>query len=608
VARTLPRRVIIALVGVLAVAVALPPVAGAVLSGKNGRILFISGRLSNDGDDSQSKLFLRKVTSTQGAGGPATGPLEGTAGQHRHPTWSPDRTMIAYARGGGSCNPACDIFVLDLTTPGATPQNITNTPTVTEDRPAWSPDGTRIAYESTSTNQVDIIVDSDPLAAGGTVNLTDSASVIEGKPAWSPDSQTIYYSVGNVNVAPNGNNNDVKIFQEPADNSGTPTQVVHISGAHTFQPSISPDGTSICYTLSPSQGLNASASILVAPLTSASSGTVLATGDGGNYNCTWSPDGTKIAYVRGVFTSGALVMEESDNSSPVAIELEDDAGNFDGNPDWAPDARPICPDFTVITSRNEPVTIPLECMDTGPDYEQTPVREGIANEGNPTNGTLGQVETGDPSLVTYTPNQGFTGTDTVKFIGFDDFGFGTDLGTVTIQVLEPDSPVLPPGAGGGRVPTCAGALATIIGTAGSDALLAGTPNADVIVGLGGDDEISGGDGSDRICGKRGDDALKGGRGHDRLIAGSGNDRALGNGGRDRLKGNGGRDRLRGGSGRDRLRGASRADRLFGGRGADRLFGGRGRDRLFGGPGPDRLRGGPRRDRLRGGPGLDSVRQ
>ncbi len=601
----------------LAVAVALPPLAGAVLSGKNGRILFVSGRLGPDGDDSQSKLFLRPVTSSTGAGGPATGPLDSTAGQHRHPTWSPDRTMVAYARGGGSCNPACDIFVLDLTTPGATPQNITNTPTVTEDRPAWSPDGTRIAYESLSNNQVDIIVDSDPLAAGGTSNLTDSASVTEGKPAWSPDSATLYYSVGNVNVPPNGNTNDVKIFQEPADNSGTPTQVVHISGAHTFQPSISPDGTSICYTLGTTAGLNASASILVAPLASASSGTVLATGDGGNYNCTWSPDGTKIAYVRGVFTSGALVMEEADNSSPSAIELEDDAGNFDGNPDWAPDGRPTCPDFTVITRRNEPVTIPLECIDTGPDYERTPVREGIANDGNPTNGTLGQVETGDPSLVTYTPDQGFTGTDSIKFIGFDDFGFGTEVGSVTIQVLEPDSPVLPPAAGGGRVPTCAGEIATIIGTAGSDPLLVGTPNADVIVGLGGDDEISGDGGSDRICGSGGDDELGGRRGNDRLIGGSGKDRLLGNGGRDRLKGKGGRDRLKGNRGGDRLKGNRGRDRLRGGAGrdrlrgaarADRLFGGRGADRMLGGPGRDLLRGGPGRDLLRGGPGLDSVRQ
>ena len=41
-----------------------------------------------------------------------------------------------------------DIYILDLTTPGATPDNITNSPGVTDDRPAWSPDGTRIAYES----------------------------------------------------------------------------------------------------------------------------------------------------------------------------------------------------------------------------------------------------------------------------------------------------------------------------------------------------------------------------------------------------------------------------------------------------------------------------
>ena len=52
------------------------------------------------------------------------------------------------------------------------------------------------------------------------------------------------------------------------------------------------------------------------------------------------------------------------------------------NPDWAPDGRPECPDSTVTTAPNGPVTIPAVCNDTGPAYEQTDVREFIDRSRN----------------------------------------------------------------------------------------------------------------------------------------------------------------------------------------------------------------------------------
>lgn len=420
----------VAFVVLLIALLAAPAGAHAVLSGYNGRILFASGRASADGNDTQAKLYLRTIES--GVGGGTTGPaLTPQAGQHRHPTWSPDRTMIAYARGDASCTTDCDIFVLDLTDPAATPENITNTPNVTEDRPAWSPDGTRIAYESEVVNgsgQTDILVEEEAFGGlAGNLTNTSAAGAFEGKPAWTPDSKTIYYAKGN----PSANAN---IMKRPAD-GGPETVGVPDAGITEFQPSLSPDGSKVCFTLS-NGGFNNSASILVADTANPAIQSVISSSGFGDYNCTWSPDGTKIAYVTGVFTNGALVMENSDNSGGFVV-LEDDAGNFDGNPDWAPDGRPRCEDIEVAATVDTPVSIPLLCEDTGPAYERTQVSAFVPNDAEPANGTVPDEVVTLPGSTTYTPNAGFAGTDTFKVRSIDRLAFGNRDGTVTVKVQPP---------------------------------------------------------------------------------------------------------------------------------------------------------------------------
>lgn len=119
----------------------------------------------------------------------------------------------------------------------------------------------------------------------------------------------------------------------------------------------------------------------------------------------------------------------------------------------------------------------------------------------------------------------------------------------------------------GRVPTCFGKPATIVGT-GAGEKLRGTTGRDVIFAAGGADEVRGLGGKDMICGAGGKDLVKGGADDDRLA------------------GAGGRDKLAGGGGDDLVKGGKRADRLRGGVGADTLRGGKGNDRCTGGPGKD----------------------
>jgi hypothetical protein len=89
--------------------------------------------------------------------------------------------------------------------------------------------------------------------------------------------------------------------------------------------------------------------------------------------------------------------------------------------------------------------------------------------------------------------------------------------------------------------SCNGKPATIVGTDGPNKL-SGSPAADVIMALGGNDQVSGLAGNDTICGGAGKDTLKGGKGNDKLF---------GEAGKDTLKGGPGTDKLKGGAGKDK---------------------------------------------------------
>ncbi|MGH8490520.1 MAG: choice-of-anchor Q domain-containing protein, partial [Gammaproteobacteria bacterium] len=79
---------------------------------------------------------------------------------------------------------------------------------------------------------------------------------------------------------------------------------------------------------------------------------------------------------------------------------------------------------------------------------------------------------------------------------------------------------------------CGGQIARILGTAGNDNSVSGTPGPDVIHGLAGRDTIDGLGGNDIICGGTGNDKLFGASGADALNGGSGTDTCNGGSGAD----------------------------------------------------------------------------
>jgi Tol biopolymer transport system component len=529
--RLLLGSVVALLISLSGLALAAP--ASAVLEGRNGRIAFTSGR--EGANDNLAQIYLRTVTSDTGAGS-VSAPVGLPGVQNRHASFSPDRTKIVFAAGtpGPPTTEEYDLYIRDLVANTVTPLDASEIGDgLSSDHPAWSPDGSRVAYEHQTidnSTQRDIMVKT--VGSGVAPLSLTVGGPIEFKPAWSPDSSEIYYA--KQSAVPPASNLD--IVKRPA-TGGAETGVAAASGVDEYQPSISPDGSKICFTLQTTPGSPASAEIYTASLPSLTGLTNISDDNTkGDINCTWSPDGTLIAYVNGVFSQGRLVMKRSDDSSLAPVDLEDDNGsnNFDGNPDWAPDGSPECPDGEATTRPDTPLTIELECVDSGPAYEQTDPNGFVTNEGGPEHGTLSDFAPLDnPSTVVYTPDPGFSGKDRIIFGAFDDFGFGDDTGTVSIAVGLP----------------CAGQTATISGTDGNDDLK-GTPQEDIIAAAAGNDKVRSLGGGDIVCAGSGKDEVKGGGGKDTLKGGSGDDRLRGGGGNDRLKGGPGKDELNGGAGKD----------------------------------------------------------
>jgi Tol biopolymer transport system component len=249
---------------------------------------------------------------------------------------------IAFADSG-------QIYLINADGSGLTQLTQTE-PSVYNSQPAISPDGRRIAFSSSKPGGSEIlVVNSD---GSDLQSLTSNSNSSDGEPAWSPDGRQIAFVRGfdpTSDGIANSTSCGFEIYVVSADGTGTPVRITDGSGG--TDPSWSPDGTRIAYV----SDRDGDFDIYSITLGSSKVDQLTQTPEN-EAEPTWSPDGTQIAYARGYFHASSscgfahtglsdpgyqpgsdIYRMSADGRKQVRVTFT--ANNFD--PSWSPDGTSL---------------------------------------------------------------------------------------------------------------------------------------------------------------------------------------------------------------------------------------------------------------------------
>jgi Tol biopolymer transport system component len=482
---------------------------------------------------------------------------------------------------------AWSLLLIALVATGAAPAAYRGNPSDTD--PAWSPDGRWIAFvhdadSGNSTSARDLVL---VTPTGREQHLVVRGVELDShqpySPEWSPDGRTILFGTC---CDPD------RVYTFALDGSRL-TRIATVGR----EPTWSPDGTKVAFvgerSFLTSANVDGSDARRLAPDASQPD---------------WSPDGAEIAFT----SEGDVYVWNVAGARAVRLTSTPQREAF---PRWSPDGALISftrgPDYFVMQADGS------QRRRVARTWQDDPYSSPGPASWSPDGRRL--------ALVARAPVPKPVGlvTDAIAVVRPD--GRALRLLTAGSNASEaqptwspdgrsvafsgaPPCPTVREGIGIVKLPRRRVEWATqncfIYGSAKSDRL-SGTPDGDVIYGFRGDDRIFAGPGEDVLQGGRGDDRLDGGERYDD-ICDEWCDIMRGGPGDDGLQAHDTPSYIDGGLGHDRLTGSSRADSLDGGRGSDVVRGGRGEDVIHAQDGVvDSIACGPNQDAVLADP-LDRV--
>jgi Tol biopolymer transport system component len=245
-------------------------------------------------------------------------PVLETCACNGSPAWSRDGTEIAY----DTRNLDVDWEVV-VARPGGRLTRVTNN--WSQDySPDWSPDGSRLAYVSFEGDARNVGLEGDARIVVSKRDGTDRHTVASGlSPAWAPSGNQIAFD---------GEAGGVWIVSA----DGTRQRMLPGSESGGSEPAWSPDGTQLAFVKN-IEGW--AGQIVVQRADGTGEQRVIASGR----LPTWSPSGDQIAYVHGTYERLDLRAVRLDGTGDRLLVGNVGSGSSDtpGGPDWSPDGSKV---------------------------------------------------------------------------------------------------------------------------------------------------------------------------------------------------------------------------------------------------------------------------